>query len=154
MLITISDNLIWTTSSAHFDLLTVYSPLTSSSLTGVIYASTSCHADEDPDEATERLNDAVSRLLNASPLSDPKPDLLWSMAYRTKGRPINVEAGPVLSRMSGKVMVFPPPSVDLAFDDPILDSVREMWKRIMGDEVDEAEFLRFEDRGLSGEEEV
>lgn len=66
------------------------------------------------------------------------------MTYRSRGRPIGVEAGPIVSRMSGKVLVFPTPSVDLAFDDSILDSVREMWKRIMGDGVDEAVFLRSE----------
>lgn len=43
-------------------------------------------------------------------------------------------------------MVFPPPSVDLAFDDSILDSVKEMWQRIMGEEVVRGDFLRFDDR--------
>jgi Rab proteins geranylgeranyltransferase component A len=51
-------------------------------------------------------------------------------------------------------MIFPPPSVDLAFDDSILDSVKEMWKRIMGDEVDEEDFLKFDQRGLGDEEEA
>jgi Rab proteins geranylgeranyltransferase component A len=60
----------------------------------------------------------------------------------------------VLSTMSDKVMVFPPPSVDLAFDESILDCVREMWKRIMSDEVEEAEFLRFGQRGVGEEDEA
>ncbi len=50
-------------------------------------------------------------------------------------------------------MIFPPPSVDLAFDDSILDTVREMWQRIMGEEVEEADFLRFENRVGVGEDE-
>jgi Rab proteins geranylgeranyltransferase component A len=55
--------------------------------------------------------------------------------------------------MSGRVMVFPPPSTDLAFDDSILEGVKEMWKWIMGDEVEEDEFLRFEERGGGEEDE-
>jgi Rab proteins geranylgeranyltransferase component A len=79
-------------------------------------------------------------------LACSKPEVLWTMTYRSKGRSIDSQAGPIQSLMSGRVMIFPPPSIDLAFDDSILESVREMWKQIMGDEIEHAEFLRFEER--------
>lgn len=74
------------------------------------------------------------------------------MKYRVQGRPIDSEAGPVMSSQSGRVMLFPVASVDPVFDDSILDGVKETWKRILGNEVEESEFLKFEERTEDEEE--
>lgn len=37
-------------------------------------------------------------------------------------------------------------SLDLAFNDDVLDDVQDQWRSIMCDEVDEASFMKFEDR--------
>lgn len=112
----------------------------------MIYSSTPSPPTGDEDQDLQRLDDAVARLLSASALPDSKPEVLWSLKYHAKGRPTDSEAGPVLSSISGRVMVFPPASIDLAFDDSILENVKELWKRIVGDGVEESDFLKFEDR--------
>ena len=38
------------------------------------------------------------------------------------------------------------PSLDLAFNDLILEDVASMWKEIMVNDVDESTFMKFEDR--------
>lgn len=49
----------------------------------------------------------------------------------------------------------PEASLDLAFDDAILDDVESLWKTVMGDETDPATFMRFEDReGMSNDDEI
>jgi len=121
-------------------------------LLGVIYSSTLAFPRGDDEVDLHRLDVAIGRLLEALTVSDSKPEVLWSLKYRAKGRPTDSEAGPVLSSMSGKVMMFPPRSIDLVFDDSILENVKEVWKRIMGDEVDDSDFLKFEDRGVEGED--
>jgi hypothetical protein len=45
---------------------------------------------------------------------------------------------------SDHVLRFPPPPMDLAFDDTTFDHVKDVWKKIMGD--DAGEFLVFQDR--------
>jgi hypothetical protein len=42
------------------------------------------------------------------------------------------------------VLRFPPSSLDLVFDGSSLDRVRDVWKKIVGDEA--GEFLVFEER--------
>lgn len=41
---------------------------------------------------------------------------------------------------------FPPPSLDLAFDDGVLGVVRSVWGKVMGEEVSDEEFMKFEER--------
>jgi len=49
-------------------------------------------------------------------------------------------------------LTLPAVSLDLAFDDGVLDAVKEVWAQIMG--PDAAGFMQFEDReGVGGEEE-
>ena len=43
-------------------------------------------------------------------------------------------------------------TLDLAFDDEILEDVKNDWKRIAGSEVDDAAFMRFEERAGMNEE--
>lgn len=117
----------------------------------MIYASTLRLTGTLEEDDIQRLDAGVARLLDATPVSDLKPEVLWSLKYRAKGRSTDTKAGPVLTAMSGKVMMFPPASIDLAFDDSILESVKEMWKSIMGDEVEEEDFMKVEERGVGDE---
>jgi hypothetical protein len=41
------------------------------------------------------------------------------------------------------VFSFPAPGLDLSFDDGMLDRVKEVWKAVMGDGVDEDGYLMF-----------
>ena len=119
----------------------------------MVYSSTVSSSDGSEDEDVQRLVDAIANLLAASPPSDSKPEVLWSLKYRVRGRSIDSDAGPVMSSQSGRVMLFPAASVDPVFDDSILDGVKDIWKRIMGDEVEESEFLKFVERREDDEEE-
>jgi hypothetical protein len=44
------------------------------------------------------------------------------------------------------VFTFPTRSSPLSFDDSVLEPVREVWKKMMGDAAVEAEYMVFEDR--------
>jgi Rab proteins geranylgeranyltransferase component A len=79
------------------------------------------------------------------------------MVYHGTGRGVadgDAAKPRIQTAMSGKVMVFPPPSVDLVFDDSILESVKEVWKVVMatkGEEALDGDFLKFDPRP-AGEE--
>ncbi|ERF73839.1 hypothetical protein EPUS_05544 [Endocarpon pusillum Z07020] len=118
----------------------------------VIYSSTVSSSEGSEDANVQRLDDAIANLLAASPLSDSKSEVLWSLKYRLQGRPIDSDAGPVVSSQSGRVMLFPVASVDPVFDDSVLDGVKDIWKRILGNEVEVSEFLKFEERTEDDEE--
>jgi hypothetical protein len=49
------------------------------------------------------------------------------------------------------VLTFPPASLDLSFDDALVDSVRAVWRKIMDAEFDDGGFLRFEERENIGD---
>jgi hypothetical protein len=49
------------------------------------------------------------------------------------------------SSLSANILSFPPPSLDLAFDDALIDTAKEAWKIIMGDQASD-DFMKFEDR--------
>lgn len=45
------------------------------------------------------------------------------------------------------------PSLDLAFNDAVLEDVESLWKTVIGDEAEQARFMRFEDReGMSADD--
>ncbi len=101
---------------------------------GIIYASTSL----DSERGFELLRKAVDALLVAAAVS-PKPAVLWSMRYRQC-----MAFGSDTTASGEHVLKFPPPSMDLAFDDTILANVKSVWRKIVGEEGDE--FLTFQDR--------
>jgi Rab proteins geranylgeranyltransferase component A len=116
---------------------------------GIIYASTG-----DTSEGGRRsLSEAVERLLRTAN-EDPLPRLLWSMAYIEKGRAPSITASaPFALDRSGQIMSFPPKSQDLAFDDALVDSVKAVWRKVMGAAADDTDFLRFEERENIGDDE-
>ena len=102
---------------------------------GILYASTSLSSEK----GFELLKRAVDALLVAVEIS-PKPDVLWRVQYQQHAS----SGSETLPVGNEHVLSFPPPSMDLAFGDTILDDVKEIWQRIAGDEG--GEFLVFQDR--------
>lgn len=86
------------------------------------------------------LERAVQSLLLTVDIK-PTPTVLWSVQYEqhpggaSSSLPVSADE---------HVLNFPPTSMDFAFDDSILDNVREVWQKIAGD--DAGEFLVFQDR--------
>jgi hypothetical protein len=77
----------------------------------------------------------------------PTPIVLWSVQYEQ--HPDEASSSTPVST-DGHVLNFPPTSMDLAFDDSILDNVREVWQKITGD--DAREFLVFQDREVEADD--
>lgn len=114
---------------------------------GVVYASTEASAKN----SKERLADAVEKLLSTVN-EEPAPCVLWSMSYVQRGRASSdTISKPFAQDKSGRVLTFPPASLDLAFDDALVDSVRAVWRKTMDAEADDADFLRFEERQNIGD---
>ncbi|KAH1396039.1 hypothetical protein KXV53_007756 [Aspergillus fumigatus] len=92
------------------------------------------------------LESAVQKLLQSS--ADPNAKILWCLRFTQLGRPSrDVRGTPGIQRssLSANILSFPPPSLDLAFDDGVIDTVKEAWKIIMGDQASD-DFMNFEDR--------
>ncbi|EAW08892.1 putative Rab geranylgeranyl transferase escort protein [Aspergillus clavatus NRRL 1] len=99
------------------------------------------------------LEKAVQKLLESS--SDLDARILWSLRYTQLGRAgesmRNAQAAQ-LGSPSANILCFPPPSLDLAFDDTLIDVVKDAWRRIVGDDAPD-DFMKFEDReGISDAE--
>ncbi|KAL1955598.1 hypothetical protein VTO42DRAFT_8401 [Malbranchea cinnamomea] len=112
----------------------------------VIYGSTLLPSEE----GYAAIVSATKQLLSSV---DPRAEILLSLQYTQLGR-LGSDASPLLSSsLSDQVFSFSAPCLDLAFDDGVVDQVRQVWKIIMGDEVDESQFLVFEDRDGTAEDE-
>jgi hypothetical protein len=85
------------------------------------------------------LRKAVESLLSAHDVT-PSPTILWSVEYQQEAS----SGSETLPSDTNHVIRFPPPSLDLAFDDTVLENVKEVWQKIVGDEG--GEFLVFQDR--------
>ena len=92
------------------------------------------------------LQKAVDSLLSAHDFS-PSPSILWSVEYQQQAS----SGSETLPTDTDHVVRFPPPSMDLAFDDAVLDNVKEVWQKIVGD--DAGEFLVFQDREVYDDDE-
>jgi hypothetical protein len=93
------------------------------------------------------LNKAVDALIASVDVS-PTPDLLWSAQYQqtpTSG----MESLP--AHAGDHIVCFPPPPMDLAFDDTIFDRVKDVWQKIVGN--DAGEFLVYQDREVYDDDE-
>lgn len=110
---------------------------------GVIYGSTSLSGTN----GSACLDKAVRLLLDAAPDRD-STNTLWSLHYQQSGHDPAVETKsnvPSLTR-DGNVFTFPVPSLDIAFDDSLIDMVRMVWDAITEDDPDRGTFLQFTDR--------
>lgn len=99
------------------------------------------------------LETAVDNFLKSV---DSKAKVIWGAHFTQLGcleREMVVAEN--LKGSHDNVFSFPAPALDLAFDDGLIDQVKQVWKAIMGDEVDENNFLKFDDReGMIDEEEA
>jgi hypothetical protein len=110
---------------------------------GVLYATTSL-SDQN---GLDLLQKAVDALLSAIDVT-PAPSILWSAKYQQ--RPSSgTELLPIGT--DSNTLHFPAPPKDLAFDDGVLDNVKEVWQKIAGE--DAGEFLVFQDREAYDEDE-
>jgi hypothetical protein len=80
---------------------------------------------------------------------DPHPSVLWRLKYEQQVQKSR-DPGPDSAKNSVWTIVFPTPSTDLAFDETILDTVKDAWQKVMGQ--DAKDFLVFEDRNPVDEE--
>ncbi|KNG50110.1 rab geranylgeranyl transferase escort protein [Stemphylium lycopersici] len=85
------------------------------------------------------LEKAVESLLTVVEVA-PLPQVLWFARYQQQPS----SGHDPLSSETQNIIRFPPPSIDLAFDDTVLDNVKDVWQKIMGEES--GEFLVFQDR--------
>ena len=116
---------------------------------GVIYGSTIAIGEN----STARLADAVNKLASLTS-KDPRPSVIWSMSYVQSGTPVFADnSRPFAQNESGHVMTFPPASLDLAFEDSLIDSVKAVWRRIMGSESEDINFMQFPDHEGMGDDE-
>lgn len=76
----------------------------------------------------------------------PQATVLWSMRYSQLGRLSNDGSSPVIQTHSPHVHSFPPPSLDLAVEDEIVDMVKQAWLQVSGSDVDPDDFMIFDDR--------
>lgn len=100
------------------------------------------------------IENAVNKLLEST--ADPNAQVSWSLRYTQLGRPDDDLASPVamkLDHLSDNVVCFPPPSLDIAFDDTVIGTVKDAWRLAMGDEAVDDEFMKFEDREGAYDEE-
>ena len=97
-------------------------------VTGVLYATTIYTS-----SSKGRLEAAINELL-ATRSEDAQ--LLYSVYYEQQQDDRGTEGSP--NRTS--------PSLDLAFNDLVLEYVAAGWKAIVGNDVDESEFMKFEER--------
>ncbi|KAE8327640.1 GDP dissociation inhibitor-domain-containing protein [Aspergillus sergii] len=98
------------------------------------------------------IESAVHRLLQSN--AEPDAKVLWSLRYTQLGLSSN-GANAHSSKFEGpssNILCFPPPSLDLGFDDALIDRVKEVWKLVMGDEANEQEFMNFEEREHADDE--
>lgn len=104
------------------------------SSSGILYAS----AQLGGTAGSELLQVAVRELLAAVEVT-PAPTVLWSVQYqqRPSSGSENLPAG-------AHILKFPPSPLDLAFDDKVLENVKAIWQKIVGE--DAGEFLVFQDR--------
>jgi hypothetical protein len=104
---------------------------------GVVYATTS--GDQD------LITLAIEQLLRS--INEPaKPRVFWQLQYQQRSGP---PSSP--SDVNGeKSIALPASSVDLAFDENILDSAKAAWQKITGGQPQD--FLVFEDRNPVGDD--
>ncbi|OAL73733.1 rab geranylgeranyl transferase escort protein [Trichophyton violaceum] len=99
------------------------------------------------------LENAVDNFLKSV---DSKATVIWGAHFTQLGcleREVAVNEN--IKGSHDNVFSFPAPALDLAFDDALIDQVKQVWKAIMGDEADENNFLKFDDReGTIDEEEA
>lgn len=94
-------------------------------------------------EGHSLLEVALDRLIAAETSSR----VLWSLRYTQRGRLNNDQSQWPLGEdaSSPGAYSFPPPSLDFAFEDDIIDIVKKAWRKVVGCDTDN-DFMMFDDR--------
>ncbi|KAJ5887428.1 hypothetical protein N7495_007469 [Penicillium taxi] len=100
-------------------------------------------------EGQTLIKSAVDHLLKAE---GPQATVLWSITYNQLGRLTNGGTDSAIQEYRPHVYSFPPPSLDLTFEDETIDLVKQAWVKIVGDEVDHDDFMIFDDREGASDE--
>ncbi|KEF61549.1 uncharacterized protein A1O9_03116 [Exophiala aquamarina CBS 119918] len=101
----------------------------------IIYASVA-----DPDSsARQSLQTSVSEFVATCGASD---SIIWSLSYAVS----DSQQDHGYSELSPRVFSFAPRPCDTLLDDPVLVSVKGVWKSIQGADAQDDLFLRFEER--------
>lgn len=114
--------------------------LTSFAKIGVIYGSTAL-TDGYGHDALEK---AVRLLLNDA-RGDQTAAILWTLRYSQRGMSASSTVQPTVTR-NGQTFSFPVQSLDLSFDDRIIDMVQTVWEAITEGDPERGSFLQFTDR--------
>lgn len=111
---------------------------------GVIYLSTISTT-----HSKALLEIALSSLLAAIAGPQEPPKSLYQLSYEQNSSPPSLD-------VDGNVGTFAAPSLSLAFDDSVLDPVRQAWNMVAGDAAEEGvEYMVFEDReGVTEEDDL
>lgn len=133
--------------SAHVPYLLVHSSETGECPSGqcIIYGMVSLPGSK----GQSLIEEALNKLLRAFTDADGTPAVLWSLRYTQLGLPCGTgysEGNPFTSPISDRIICFQPSSLDIAFDDGMIDAVKAAWKRLSGDDTRDEEFMNFEDR--------
>ncbi|KAF1836014.1 hypothetical protein BDW02DRAFT_617309 [Decorospora gaudefroyi] len=102
----------------------------------ILYASTSLSGKD----GLDLLQKANETLLSAVDIA-PTANVLWSVKYQQQP---SSGCESLAIGINDHVLRFPPPSFDLTFDDRVLDNVKDVWQKIVGE--DTGDFLVFQDR--------
>lgn len=93
-------------------------------------------------EGQSLLQIALERLI----ATETSVRVLWSMRYTQRGRSsTDGTQWPLQEESCPGSYLFPPPSLDFAFEDDTLGIVKEAWKKVVGDDIDH-DFMMFDDR--------
>ncbi|GAB7352575.1 hypothetical protein MBLNU459_g2959t1 [Dothideomycetes sp. NU459] len=110
----------------------------------IIYASTTATGHR----GTTLLDQAIKSLLSTQATG---AEVIWALHYEQH---LNIaeasHAAEQGNQIKDRVLCFPDPSLDIVFDDAVLDNVKDAWTRIMGDDADG--FMMFQEREGAGEE--
>lgn len=102
--------------------------------------------------------DAAVQTLVRTTGEDPMPSCLWSMKFEQRGQSKPLLGGADIDTAAteyANVLTFPQTgAVDLKFDDGVVDRVRNVWEKILGDEADAERdaFMKFEEREGLGDD--
>ena len=106
---------------------------------GVLYASVLEENSSSEKKAATLLNEAIQLVLQSAAAQAEMPEVLWNLSYRH-----TVADQTSADSQGGSVTALRPLSLDLAFEDAVLDEVRSAWLKISKD--DPEKFMRFEAR--------
>jgi len=99
--------------------------------------------------------DRAVELLLRSVDEQPIPRVLWRLQYGQRAAQDTLQGitqqSSDISILNERILTFPDPSLDLAFDESVLHRVKEVWQRIMGPDAEG--FMQFDKReGVESED--